>query len=58
MAITRAQNGADLTRGSLVVRQPRDEPPFEIKVTPRIGISKCADLPLRYLIAGNPSVSR
>jgi DNA-3-methyladenine glycosylase len=58
MAITRAQNGADLTRGSLVVRQPVEEPEFEIKVTPRIGISKCADLPLRFLIAGNPSVSR
>ena len=58
MAITRAQNGVDVTRGSLVVRKPRQEPPIEILVTPRIGITKCAELPLRYLIAGNPFVSR
>jgi DNA-3-methyladenine glycosylase len=58
MAITRAQNGADVTRGSLVVRAPREEPVFEILVTPRIGITKCAELPLRYVIAGNPFVSK
>jgi DNA-3-methyladenine glycosylase len=51
MGITRAQNGADVTRGSLVVREPRQEDRFDILVTPRIGISKCADLPLRFLIA-------
>ena len=28
-----------------------------VKVTPRIGITKSADHPLRYLIAGNPFVS-
>jgi DNA-3-methyladenine glycosylase len=58
MAITRTQNGADVTRGNLVVRKLRDEPPIEIRVTPRIGISKCTDLPLRYVIAGSPFVSR
>jgi DNA-3-methyladenine glycosylase len=58
MAITRAQNGADVTRGSLVVGRERREPKIEIMVTPRVGISKCADLPLRYVIAGNPFVSR
>ena len=31
---------------------------FDITVTPRIGITKCADLPLRFLITGNPFVSR
>jgi DNA-3-methyladenine glycosylase len=58
MGITRAQNGADVTRGHLVVRKPRIAPPVEIEVTPRIGITHCADLPLRFLIAGNPFVSR
>jgi DNA-3-methyladenine glycosylase len=58
MAITRAQNGADVTRGSLVVRKLRRELPVEIQVTPRIGITHCAELPLRYIIAGNPFVSR
>src|SRR5689334_8198982 len=42
MGITRAHNGADVTRGGLVVRKPRREPPIEIAVTPRIGITQCA----------------
>ncbi len=29
-----------------------------IRRTPRIGITKAADLPLRYIVAGNPFVSR
>jgi DNA-3-methyladenine glycosylase len=56
--ITRALNGADVTRGPLVVRSLRQEAPFEIQVTPRIGIRKSADMPLRFAIAGHPSVSR
>ena len=55
--VTRAQNGADVTRGTLVVRKWLKEPPFEIGVTPRIGIRQCADLPLRFVVAGNPAVS-
>src|SRR5579864_4165428 len=58
LAITRAQNGADVTRGELVVRRLRPEQKFEIEVTPRIGITQCADLPLRYVVAGNAFVSR
>jgi DNA-3-methyladenine glycosylase len=56
--ITRAQNGADVTRGRLTVRTPPHEPDFEIAITPRIGIRHCADWPLRYLIKGNAFVSR
>lgn len=58
LAITRAQNGADVTRGSLVVREPVEPHAVEIQVTPRIGITKCADLPLRFLIRGNRFVSK
>jgi DNA-3-methyladenine glycosylase len=58
MGITRRQNGTDVTRGSLVVRRPRREPPIEIETTRRIGINQSADLPLRYVIRGNPFVSR
>lgn len=58
MGIARAQNGADVTRGALTVRTPRREEPFEIAVTPRIGIRHCADWPLRFVIRGNPFVSR
>jgi DNA-3-methyladenine glycosylase len=56
LAITRKHSGVDMTRGDLVVRRghPRS---FEIAVTPRIGITKCADLPLRFFIAGNRFVS-
>ena len=57
LAITRAQNGADVTRGSLVVREPAEARACEIQATPRIGITKCTDLPLRFLIRGNRFVS-
>jgi 3-methyladenine DNA glycosylase Mpg len=31
--------------------------PFEIVTTPRIGITKAADWPLRFVVNGNPHVS-
>jgi DNA-3-methyladenine glycosylase len=58
LAITRAHNGADVTHGELTVRRSRGARTFEIDVTPRIGITKCADWPLRFIIHGNPYVSR
>lgn len=58
MSITRAQNGADVTRGSLVVREPADRLELPIQVTRRIGITQCADLPLRFIVKGNRFVSR
>ncbi|HLY18543.1 MAG TPA: DNA-3-methyladenine glycosylase [Bryobacteraceae bacterium] len=58
LGITRAQNGADVTRGALTVRTPRPDEPFEIEVTPRIGIRHCADWPLRYIVKGSPFVSK
>ncbi len=58
MGITRKQNGADLTAGALQVRRMASEDPIEIVTTPRIGITHCADWPLRFLIAGNRFVSR
>jgi DNA-3-methyladenine glycosylase len=57
MGITRAQNGADVTRGALVVRDPAEKRRVEIAVTARIGITKCADLPLRFIVRGNRFVS-
>jgi DNA-3-methyladenine glycosylase len=56
--ITRAQNGVDVTHGTLVVRRWDKEPKFEIQVTPRIGIRHCADWPLRFVVAGNRAVSK
>jgi DNA-3-methyladenine glycosylase len=58
MAITRALNGADVTRGELVVREQLKPERVEIEVTPRVGIRHCVDWPLRFVIRGNPFVSR
>ena len=58
MGIARAQNGADVTRGSLVVRRPRQEHRFEIDATPRIGIRQCADWPLRFVVRGSRFISK
>jgi len=57
MGISRAQNAIDVTRGSLVVREPAAPRAIEIEVTPRIGIRHCADRPLRFFIRGNAFVS-
>lgn len=56
MAITLQHNGADLTRGPLTVHDSGDR--FEIGVSNRIGISKSADLPLRFFLKGSRFVSR
>ena len=58
LAISLQHNGADVTRGSLVVREPTEKRRFEIRTTARIGISQCVDAPLRFLIAGNRCVSK
>jgi DNA-3-methyladenine glycosylase len=57
MAITRAHNGANLTHGPLVLRSPLEAHHLDIDVTPRIGITHCADWPLRFVIRGNRFVS-
>ena len=56
--ITRRENGADVTRGPLTVRNDSNEADFRILVTPRIGIRQAADWPLRFVIEGNPHASR
>lgn len=57
MGITRAQNGADVTRGALVVREPAEVRKLPIAVTPRVGIRHCADWPLRFIVRGSEFVS-
>ena len=57
MGITRRHNGQDVTHGSLVVRRPRQLELFSIAVSPRVGITHCADWPLRFYIEGNRYVS-
>jgi DNA-3-methyladenine glycosylase len=58
MGITRKLNGADLVAGPLQVRRAREESPIEVLTTPRIGITHCANWPLRFVIADNRFVSR
>ncbi len=57
--ITRTRdNGCDLTSPSSSLWIGEDSfRPRNIQITPRIGIRKAADHPLRYFLAGNPFVS-
>jgi DNA-3-methyladenine glycosylase len=57
LGITLSDYGADLTRGPFVIREPAKPLRFEIDVTPRIGISKCEDRPLRFIIRGSEFLS-
>jgi DNA-3-methyladenine glycosylase len=58
MGITRKLNGSSLITGPLQVRNLRDGSEVDITVTSRIGITHCADWPLRFFITGNRFVSR
>lgn len=58
LAISRSQYGQRLDEGELVIRAWRDEREFTIGVTPRIGITKCADWPLRFVWDNHPCVSK
>ena len=58
LGVTLAHYGADVTRGELTVRAFRDEEAFRVAQGPRIGITRSADLPLRFWIRENEFVSR
>jgi len=59
MAITRADNGANVTvPGKFVVRRLAEEASLEIDTSTRIGITRCADWPLRFFVSGSSFVSR
>ena len=58
LGITRAHYGLPVDEGELTIRQWNQRPSFEVEVTPRIGITKCADWPLRFVWSGNPCVSK
>jgi DNA-3-methyladenine glycosylase len=58
LAITLGDNGADLTRGTLVVARPDRRRRFGVSVGPRVGITRATHRRLRFWIRGNPYVSR
>lgn len=57
LGISLRHYGVDLTRGPITLHA-HPQKPFEIGVSPRIGISKAVELPLRFFIKGNRFVSR
>lgn len=59
LGIELAHDGADLRRGALRLWLPRTpHPERAIHVGPRIGITRDAHLPLRFVLRGSPFVSR
>jgi DNA-3-methyladenine glycosylase len=58
LGVTLRDNGADLTAGPLIIEPGVAPRRFRIASGPRIGITRSADLPLRFWVDGHPSVSR
>jgi DNA-3-methyladenine glycosylase len=57
LGITRDLDGKMMPASEVLVLTPTVALPVEVAVTPRIGITKAADWPLRFLVPGNPHVS-
>jgi len=57
LAITRDLDGRMMPGADVVVRPSAVALPFDVLTTPRIGITKAADWPLRFVVHGNPHVS-
>lgn len=58
LAITGEQDGVRLDRGSLRILRGTEVPDESVVVTPRVGIRKATDWPLRYVVQGNRFVSK
>ena len=54
LGINRTHNGVDVTKGPITIHAPERAEKFEIATSPRIGITKSADLPLRFFIKEIP----
>jgi len=58
LGITRDLDGSRMLASPVVVRRPASIEEIAIAATPRIGITKAANWPLRFCLAGSPWISR
>ena len=58
LGITRGLDGSRMLGSDVLVRRPSSTEAFSVTATPRIGITKAADWPLRFCLAGSPWTSR
>ncbi|MBK5187409.1 MAG: DNA-3-methyladenine glycosylase [Gemmatimonadaceae bacterium] len=58
LGITGALNGLPLDGSAVEILRGERVPDSRVQVTPRIGITKSAEWPLRWLVADNPYVSK
>lgn len=57
LGLTGVADGLDLFAPDSPLRLTTGQPPAEVASGPRVGISKAADLPLRFWVPGEPSVT-
>ena len=58
LGITGSLSGKSLQRKPLIIREGEPVADDRVEVTTRIGITRCADWPLRWIVKGNRFVSR
>jgi DNA-3-methyladenine glycosylase len=58
LGITGALNGAPLRGSAIEILRGDEIPDSRVQVTPRIGITKSAEWPLRWCVEGSPYVSK
>jgi len=58
LGVTGAHNALPLQASSLTIHRGHEVPDADVAVTPRIGLTKAADWPLRWIVADSPYLSR